>query len=461
MKLVIFAILSLLSLGQAVTPALYLHHERSSQATVEADCQNRELCLDKVNLAPLGRFNDGTLFHLVSQEKPNVSLSGTLAVTGGVTLANNLTLSLIPTGRIPYTTTSGLVTSASTLAYNGTTLAVNDGTYSGTLGVTGAITGSSSITTTAATGFVHTGVAGAARDVISMQTSGVNRWIIRNSGGTESGSDAGSAFQILARTDAGAGIDVPIDITRASGGAITLARPVTISNLAGTGTRLTTSTSTGVQGNATTIAGANTWSDKQTHTTAPRFNSATASEFLLLDGSKDLTSVAGNGTGNVVRTTSPTLVTPALGAATATTIALGGNEAFTYDEGTFTAAATGMSACAQGSLSGSTCTGTASYVRVGKQVTVSVPNLYGTSNSTACYITGVPAAISPAAVVNQVSVDGIYDNGNNHVGIMSVGLVANEFRPYFRTSLTSPVNSTFTNSGTKGFIAFTITYNLQ
>ena len=119
----------------AATSALYLHHERSTQATVEADCQNRELCLDKTNLAPLGRFNDGTLWHGVTQEKPNVNLTGTLTVTGATVLSNNLTLSLFSTGRIPYTTTAGLLTSGTGLTYDGTTFSVT-----GTAAISGVTT---------------------------------------------------------------------------------------------------------------------------------------------------------------------------------------------------------------------------------------------------------------------------------------------------------------------------------
>jgi hypothetical protein len=47
-----------------------------------------------------------------------------------------------------------------------------------------------------------------------------------------------------------------------------------------------------------------------TFTAAPIFNSVTASQFLLVDGSKALTSVAGTGSGSVVRATSPTITTP-------------------------------------------------------------------------------------------------------------------------------------------------------
>jgi hypothetical protein len=47
-----------------------------------------------------------------------------------------------------------------------------------------------------------------------------------------------------------------------------------------------------------------------TFTAAPIFNSVTASQFLLVDGSNALTSVAGTGSGSVVRATSPTITTP-------------------------------------------------------------------------------------------------------------------------------------------------------
>jgi trimeric autotransporter adhesin len=136
----IFGLVGLLLTGAfAATSALYLHHERSTQATVEADCQNREICLDKVNLAPLGRFNDGTLWHGVTQEKPNVNLTGALTVTGATVLSNNLTLSLFATGRIPYTTTAGLLTSGTGLTYNGSAFSVTGtGAFSGNVNINGA-----------------------------------------------------------------------------------------------------------------------------------------------------------------------------------------------------------------------------------------------------------------------------------------------------------------------------------
>ena len=90
------------------TSAIYLHHERSTKATAEADAQNREIVLDKTNLAPLGRFNDGTLFHGVTEEKPTVALSGTLTVTGATALNSTLSAAALST------LTGGAVVTAAT-----------------------------------------------------------------------------------------------------------------------------------------------------------------------------------------------------------------------------------------------------------------------------------------------------------------------------------------------------------
>ncbi len=49
-----------------------------------------------------------------------------------------------------------------------------------------------------------------------------------------------------------------------------------------------------------------TWTAKHTHTVAPRFNSVTADQVLMADGSKDLTSVGTTGTGTFMRSGSPT-----------------------------------------------------------------------------------------------------------------------------------------------------------
>ena len=60
------------------------------------------------------------------------------------------------------------------------------------------------------------GAAGGVRD-ITMDTAASNRWIIRADGEAESGSDAGSNFEIHRCDDSGSSIDKPIEIERSSG----------------------------------------------------------------------------------------------------------------------------------------------------------------------------------------------------------------------------------------------------
>jgi hypothetical protein len=56
--------------------------------------------------------------------------------------------------------------------------------------------------------------------------------------------------------------------------------------------------------------------------TSLNLSGLTASQAVFTDGSKNLVSVATNGSGNVVLTTSPTLITPVLGTASATSLSL-------------------------------------------------------------------------------------------------------------------------------------------
>jgi hypothetical protein len=65
--------------------------------------------------------------------------------------------------------------------------------------------------------------------ILQLQTAGVARWNIGASTTAEAGSNAGCGFSIDARADDGAYIDTPLNIARAAGGAITLARPISLS----------------------------------------------------------------------------------------------------------------------------------------------------------------------------------------------------------------------------------------
>ncbi len=80
---------------------------------------------------------------------------------------------------------------------------------------------------------------------------------------------------------------------------------------------------------------------------------------------------AAQGSGAIVRATSPTLVTPALGVATATSIALGGGTAFAnYVVGTFTPTVTLVGGA--GNTTPVYTTNTGRYTRIGNQVFVTV-----------------------------------------------------------------------------------------
>lgn len=128
-----------------------------------------------------------------------------------------------------------------------------------------------------------------------------------------------------------------------------------------------------------------------------------------------------------------------------------------YDEGTFTIAATGMvTACSQGTYTSNTCTGTASWVRVGKKVTLNVPNLIGTSGTTGLTLTGVPSGIRPS-VAQNTAFTSIYDNSIEYLGALQVG-TGGTILVFFKTTYTGASGTTFTAANSKGLPAFTFTY---
>lgn len=116
-----------------------------------------------------------------------------------------------------------------------------------------------------------------------------------------------------------------------------------------------------------------------------------------------------------------------------------------YKEGTFTVTGTGFT---------TSPTGTASYVRVGKQVTLSLPTISGTSNSTTFTLTGIPAEITisnPFMTVARVK-----DNSGPYVWGRAV------IRENSTIELATDANGTpFTASGTKTMWIMHISYNLN
>jgi hypothetical protein len=137
-----------------------------------------------------------------------------------------------------------------------------------------------------------------------------------------------------------------------------------------------------------------------------------------------------------------TLLAGATTAAMQGTLGLGTAATQTYTEGTFTATGTGFTAGV---------TATAQYVRVGKLATLRLPDLSGTSNATTMTVTGLPAAMSPTAVIRQPVV--IQNNGAYALGMMQI------------TGTTIDVFSTggftgFVATGAKALISTAIAYPL-
>ena len=125
-----------------------------------------------------------------------------------------------------------------------------------------------------------------------------------------------------------------------------------------------------------------------------------------------------------------------------------GNETFTYDEGSFTLTMVG--------ITGSP-TGTASYVRMGKQVTLIVPAVSGASTSTAWTATGLPASIQ-ASTTQHVITSTLADNG---VRLQTGQINITTQLEFEKWSGSIYSDSIWTASGTKGTIeSCTISYIL-
>lgn len=121
-----------------------------------------------------------------------------------------------------------------------------------------------------------------------------------------------------------------------------------------------------------------------------------------------------------------------------------------YEEATFTATLTGVTAGV---------TGTARYVRIGKAVTLFLPSLVGTSNTTACTITGAPANILPARS-KRIVVPEVRDNGNTYPGAISMA-TSGVMSLQFHATVPGGLTGTFTNVNGKGLASDAeVSYNL-
>jgi hypothetical protein len=94
--------------------------------------------------------------------------------------------------------------------------------------------------------------------------------------------------------------------------------------------------------------------------------------------------------------------------------------------------------------------GTIRWVKVGSLVCLYIPTIVGTSNTTDCTITGLPASLFPA--IEQVCVARLQDNSVIAFGLVGVD-AAGVINLY-----TGPDGGVFTNVNQKGIFRTTITY---
>ncbi len=128
--------------------------------------------------------------------------------------------------------------------------------------------------------------------------------------------------------------------------------------------------------------------------------------------------------------------------------AISGAGAFTMSReltGSFTATLTGCT---------TSPTGDATYVAQVHQVTISFPTITATSNTTACTVTGIPAALRPTTSKDVVARSADATAGTKVVrGVIDSSGVL--------TLYTDGATGVFANSGTKGIASCSITYQVD
>jgi len=112
-----------------------------------------------------------------------------------------------------------------------------------------------------------------------------------------------------------------------------------------------------------------------------------------------------------------------------------------YREASFTLTATGMT---------TSPTGTAKAVKTGNMVTMTLPSITGTSNTSAFTLTGVPSALRPASTVSCVLT--VLDSG---VRTLSICAILSDGSITLQRDI---ANTAFTSSGTKGIDLISVAY---
>ena len=198
---------------------------------------------------------------LASQTDLNTAL-GLKAPAANPTFTGSATFSFLTNTRVPFAGAAGLLSDNANLTYTvGTGLKVADATVSsssttgalivtGGVGVGGAVYLADRLTVNASGATSKPldigGLSGTQADIrmfsaagsarfVRFYTGGNLRWGLGANGAAETGSDAGSIFQLWAANDGGTTIDYPLNITRAAGGTISMgqtSRPVSIASTA-------------------------------------------------------------------------------------------------------------------------------------------------------------------------------------------------------------------------------------
>ena len=181
---------------------------------------------------------------LSDQTDLNTAL-GLKAPSASPTFTTSATFSFLTNTRVPFAGAAGSLTDNANFTYTvGTGLKVNDSTASsstttGALIVTGGIGAGGNgyfggnLNASGAANQFGGSALGQPTEIQILSSAGFRRglrfltgsngrWLVAAGTGTESGSDAGAPFQVISYTDGGSIIDNAIDITRASGGTITL-----------------------------------------------------------------------------------------------------------------------------------------------------------------------------------------------------------------------------------------------
>lgn len=342
---------------------------------------------------------------------------------------------LLTSGRVPYATTSGIVTDSSAFTFNSGTGALSATSFAGLL--------------TSATGLVATtGLTATGTKDATTFLRGDNTWAVPAGGG--SGTVTVVSSGSLTSTALVTG-----------GGTTTLQTPATTATMDSSGNISTPGTLT--VGNAATTAGAIALTQGTTQTAgttnitlqAPAavtsyirtLPGAAATGFYLGTNSAGVvtdTQVASTGSGNVVLATSPTLVTPALGTPSALVLtnATGLNVA-----GGGTGRATGTTAYAL-VATGTTATGAQQTLASGATTTI----LVGGGASALPVWTTATGTGAPVRATNPTLTSPKYT-------VAAVGALAIDWNAgdYFTKTLSANSTFTFSNAATGKQIVVAVT----